>query len=122
MRFRMMLMTVAMAGMGSAVSWAGDNTLTSEEKQAGWTLMFNGKDTSGWEAQGKGKWKAEGEVLVGRQGDGYLAYTGGKFDQYGDFEFSADIKVDDTNADGKKRRGNSGVYFHTPGPLGSDCR
>ena len=25
-----------------------DNTLTPAEKKAGWTLLFNGRDTSGW--------------------------------------------------------------------------
>jgi glutathione peroxidase len=120
MNLRMGLFALAMLGIGVPVGLAADNKLTTDEKKAGWHLMFNGEDTSGWVAQGKGQWEVEDEVLVGRQGDGYLAYTGGKFDQYADFEFSADIKVSDTNADGKKRSGNSGVYFRTPGPFDKD--
>ena len=29
------------------------NQLTAEEKAAGWVLLFNGKDTSGWRQFGK---------------------------------------------------------------------
>ena len=34
------------------------NSLTAEEQAAGFKLLFNGQDLSGWEAPG-GNWKAE---------------------------------------------------------------
>ena len=43
------------------------NTLTDEEKNAGFELLFNGKDLEGWEQ--KGNWKVE-EGAFGRAGQG----------------------------------------------------
>ena len=65
--------TVAVAAMlfaSSAV--AADNELSDEEKQAGWQLLFNGKDVTGWKCN-NGKpiatpveERCDGSVQVGR--------------------------------------------------------
>ena len=73
-----------------AVRAAELNQLTAEEKAAGWILLFNGKDTSGWRQFGKqtppgAGWKVEDGVLkkLAKQRGGDIITTN-KFD---DFEF-----------------------------------
>jgi len=64
------------------------NQLTSEEKAAGWKLLFNGKDTSGWRQFGKQTppgpgWKVEDGVLkkiAGQRGGDII--TTNKFDDF----------------------------------------
>src|SRR5690242_3524298 len=68
---------------------AGPNTLTAEEQAAGWQLLFNGKDLTGWKGYKK---DAPGAAWVVE--DGAIALTaGGAGDlmtaaEYGPFELS----------------------------------
>ncbi len=86
-----------------AVLMLQDNTLTDDEKKAGWKLLFDGKTTEGWRAYKKDKitdgWQAVDGALarVGRGGDIVTV------EQFDDFELAIDWKV----ADG----GNSGIFF-----------
>ena len=78
-------------------------SLTSEEKAAGWKLLFDGKSLSGWrgyktETPPTG-WRAENGVLI-RDGAGGDLMT---VEQYGDFEFRFEWKV--------TPNGNSGVIY-----------
>ncbi len=83
---------------------AEPNTLTAEEKAAGWTLLFDGKDASThWRGYKKDKlpeaWKVEDGALVlkGKGGDIITK------EQYESFEISLDWKISEG--------GNSGLMF-----------
>lgn len=89
------------------------NSLSAQEKKAGWKLLFNGKDTSGWHSYGKkgigSAWQIEEAALKlhvpNRAGN--KAINGGDIVTdavfKGDFEFKADWKV--------SRLANSGIFF-----------
>jgi len=80
------------------------NTLSNEEREIGWFLLFDGKTTSGWRGYNKDSitpnWKVEnGELLAdGSKGD---IVTEQQFD---DFELSLEWKI--------QEGGNSGVFYH----------
>lgn len=79
------------------------NELTPAEKQAGWQLLFDGKDAGQhWRGFKKDKlpdgWKAEDGALV-RKGGGDIVTK----EQYESFDFSLDWKISEG--------GNSGVMF-----------
>jgi hypothetical protein len=84
---------------------AEPNTLTDEEKAAGWKLLFDGKSTDGWRNYKKqdvsSGWKVEnGElVCVDPRKAGDLLTK----DQYGAFELALDYKM--------APNANSGVIF-----------
>ena len=79
------------------------NTLTDQEKAAGWKLLFDGKSTAGWRAYGADTmpsgWQPVDGVLtrVSRAADIITK------DQYGDFELTLDWKLEP--------RGNSGLFY-----------
>jgi hypothetical protein len=83
---------------------AGPNTLTAEQTAAGWKLLFNGVDLTGWKGYKKDKpgdaWKVE---------DGALALTAGgagdlmTVEEYGPFELSYEWKI--------SPNGNSGLIY-----------
>lgn len=78
------------------------NTLSPEEKAAGWKLLFDGKTLNGWRGfkSATPGWQAVDGTLarVGRGGDLMTV------DEYGDFELALEWKI----AEG----GNSGIFFH----------
>lgn len=82
---------------------AQDNTLTEEEKKAGWKLLFDGKTLEGWKGYRKDKpgegWKAVDGVLTldGKGGD--ICTT----EEFADFELHADWKI--------SAGGNSGIMY-----------
>lgn len=90
---------------------APPNTLTAEEKAAGWKLLFDGKDASQWWRGYKkdklpDKWVAKDGALV-REGGGDIITK----EQFESFEFSLDWKISEG--------GNSGLMFkvqETDGP------
>ncbi len=78
---------------------ADPNTLTAEEKDAGFTLLFNGENLDGWKHSGN--WKVEdGAITRGGRG-GSLVYTTNKVPD--DFELRFEWKV--------ARGSNSGLYY-----------
>jgi hypothetical protein len=80
------------------------NTLTAEEQTAGWKLLFNGTDITGWKGYKK---DAPGAAWVVE--DGTLALTAGgagdlmTVEEYGPFELSLDWKI--------SPNGNSGIIY-----------
>jgi hypothetical protein len=99
------------------------NTLTEEEKQQGWKLLFDGTSTDGWRGAYQDKFPEKGWVV--RDGELTVLSSGGAESQHGgdivtteeydNFELSFDFKLTEG--------ANSGVkYFvveHSPKPKGS---
>ena len=91
-----------------------DNTLTEQEKQDGWELLFDGQSTEHWRgahessfpAQG---WEVKDGMLIVQPSDGAESQNGGDIvtnDEYSDFEFQVDFKLTEG--------ANSGIkYFVT---------
>ena len=82
------------------------NTLTDDEKAAGWTLLFDGKTTNGWHVynqQGVSGWDVkDGELIaLGKDGGGKDIVTDQEFDN---FELSLEWKISPA--------GNSGIFFN----------
>ena len=75
------------------------NQLTKEEKAAGFTLLFNGRDLEGWK-QG-GNWVVQEGVITRMGQGGSLTYQAAKVPD--DFELRFQWKV--------ARGSNSGVYY-----------
>jgi len=82
---------------------AGENQLTKKEKQAGWILLFNGKNFDGWMMSDKdqAKWKVEDGKIVANGPRSHLFTK----KQFKNFHFKAEVMT----APGS----NSGIYFHT---------
>lgn len=97
------------------------NTLTEEEKSAGWKLLFDGKTTLGWRGyKRKGMsdgWKiVDGELTRAAKGAGDIITE----DSFSSFEITLDYKISEG--------GNSGLMFHVsedfPAPwhTGPECQ
>ncbi len=84
------------AGSGKAAP----NTLTPEEKAAGFKLIFNGSDLSGWSVPG-GNWEARDGAITRTGKGGGIDYTGEPVPD--DFELRFEWKI--------SQGGNSGVYY-----------
>ena len=81
---------------------APDNTLTSQEKAAGWKLLFDGKTFKGWgctDSKSSGWIIDKGAMFYTTKGGGY-EYTEQTF---GNFEFKTDFMV--------PKGTNSGIFF-----------
>lgn len=104
MRTVLALTALALAATAHA---ADMNTLTAEEKAAGWQLLFDGKTLEGWRASdAPGSFSVKDDAIVVRGPRSHLFYVGPV--QQGDFrnfEFKADVLT--------FPKANSGVYFHT---------
>ncbi len=83
-------------------AFAADNELTEREKSAGWQLLFNGKDHTGWICNNGKKVAApiEDGALVPYKSGGYLIVADKPFS---DFIFKCDVKMG--------AQCNSGVFF-----------
>ncbi len=73
---------------------------------AGWKQLFNGKDLSGWEMVGPGRFVVENGLLKTEGGMGLLYYKGEKFG-------NTTIRVVFKTA---SERANSGVFIRLPEP------
>lgn len=87
------------------------NTLSSEEKAAGWKLLFDGKTTEGWRTLGKegfpkDGWSVKDGVLSLAKGPG-----GGDIvtkESFNDFELTWEWRLQEA--------GNSGLKYNLPNP------
>jgi len=92
--------------VGTAASQEINNTLTPEEKAAGWQLLFNGEDLSGWHNFKSQKIRAGWQVRNGTlacidpHNAGDLCTDG----QYDWFEFNIEYNI--------SSGGNSGIMYH----------
>jgi hypothetical protein len=103
-----LLLALALIGAASGLRAADaePNTLTAEEKAAGWKLLFNGKDLSGWH-----NFKKEGVRPGWQVKDGTLAcvdpHNAGDIvtmDKFDWFELQLDYNI--------SQGGNSGIIYH----------
>src|SRR5262245_48274511 len=97
-----LIVTFVAAGVASA---AEPNTLTDQEKAAGWKLLFDGKTTKGWRNYKKTDiapgWKVENGALVrGTEKGGDIITT----EEYAAFELSLEYNI--------SPGGNSGLIYH----------
>ena len=109
MRFNLS-MTVVLSALVFSTSWlhAADNQLSDAEKQAGWQLLFNGRDHTGWICN-TGKPIAtpvEDGALVPYKSGGYIIMYQKKF---ADFILKCDVRWEDP-------RCNSGIFFRVEDP------
>lgn len=87
---------------------ATDNRLTPQEKKAGWKLLFNGKDATGWICN-NGKTPADtviedGTLMPYKSGGYVLMYE----KPFGDFTLKCDVKM--------PAKCNSGIFFRMGNP------
>lgn len=103
---------IAFLFIGIKDIYSQNNQLTSQEKQDGWVLLFNGKNLEGWTSVGKDTppsfgWVIEddGALSVRKQGD----KRGGDIitrEQYSDFDLRVEFRI--------SKGANSGIkYFFT---------
>lgn len=93
---RLLFVVLLVCGASFVATAQEHNTLTKKERKAGWQLLWNGKDLSGWKSNSpngdmnKG-WKAvDGElVIMARSGAGDIITE----KRYHDFELSIDFKI-----------------------------
>jgi hypothetical protein len=106
-------MLAAVMGTAGTLAAAEPNTLTDDEKKAGWRLLFDGKSTEGWRGYNRKDmpqgWKAIDGALVRVSGGAGGKGAGGGDDiitteEFGSFELSLEWKV--------VSKGNSGVLYH----------
>jgi len=106
MSIRILFLMVAMTFCSGAV--AADNQLTDAEKKAGWQLLFNGQDHTGWKCNNGKKIATpveEGSLLPYKSG-GYIVIYDKKFS---DFVFKCDVRWEAENT-------NSGIFFRVEDP------
>ncbi len=92
---------------GLAARGAEVNELTSEEKAAGWKLLFNGKDLTGWRTFGKNSpagagWKVEDGVLI-KPAKAVQAGNIITEEQFTDYELTWEWKI--------AEKGNNGIKY-----------
>ena len=93
----------ASSAPASSAPVSGQNTLTAEERAAGWRLLFDGTAPTGWrgyktQAMPNG-WRVENGTLTKDTGVEDIVSR----DQYGDFEFAMDWKIGGG--------GNAGIFY-----------
>jgi len=96
---------------GKAKSAAPANTLTPEEKAAGWKLLFDGETTNGWRGFRRDRfpetgWVIEDGAIKHVAGRGQQSQHGGDIitvDQYDNFELQLEWRL--------SRGGNSGIKY-----------
>jgi hypothetical protein len=99
---------VAIALLFVAPAFAADNELSEAEKKAGWKLLFNGKDLTGWKCN-NGKPVAtpvENGSIVPYKSGGYIVMHEDTFDN---FVLKCDVRWENP-------RCNSGIFFRIENP------
>jgi hypothetical protein len=104
---KIILIAVVLIAVNSCNTKLGINTLTKEEKVAGWQLLFDGNTINGWRIFKNGEvtgWKIEEGILYN---SGIGSDHGGDIvtkDIFKDFELYLEWKIDSAS--------NSGIFYH----------
>jgi hypothetical protein len=99
------LIVGAMLVCAAAVGRAADapNTLSAEELDDGWILLFDGETLFGWQPSSEANWKvADGVISVSEGAKGLLNTT----TEFGDYVLRVDFRA--------AKGTNSGVFLRTP--------
>ena len=101
------LLVLMLPGLVDVVYAAGPNTLSDEEKNAGWRLLFDGRTTAGWRGYRSktmpASWKVENGSLLSRPQKGESRGDIITVDQFANFELVLEWKMTKGN--------NSGVIY-----------
>jgi len=76
----------------------------SGQTDAGWVVLFDGKNLDHWTQIGDANWKLADGVVAADKGNGFLVSK----DSYGDFQIRAEFWVDD--------EANSGIFIRCTDP------
>jgi len=105
---------IATVLISAPVSGQKVNTLTAKEKKAGWVLLFNGKDFTGWRqcngTEMPKNWIIEDDAMKVFTGEGRKPGQGANGDivygvkKFKNFELSIDWKA--------SKMGNSGIFYY----------
>ncbi len=104
------LSTISLLCLGFIlIAQPAPNTLTADEKAAGWKLLFDGKTMTGWVGIGKKElpamgWSAEDGILKHGKGGGDIVTA----EAFENFELSWEWNI--------SVGGNSGVKYNLPDP------
>ena len=96
---------IVASGNSALAAEADPNTLTADEKQQGFVLLFDGKTLDGWDGDSR-MWWVDGGAIVGSsdkhspEQNTFLVYK----EPYADFVLKAEVKL---------RNGNSGIQFRS---------
>ena len=91
------LLLVGLAGLAySHQTWA--------QSEAGWVVLFDGKNLDHWNKIGDANWRIEDGAVVADKGNGFLVSK----TTYGDFQLRAEFWVDDD--------ANSGIFIRCTDP------
>ena len=100
-----LLAVLTLAGCLGLSQWLSARADEKSDKDAGWVSLFNGKDLKGWKTHPKnpGKWFVKEGVLF--SGGKETSHLFSERDDYENFHFRIEAKIND--------KGNSGQYFRT---------
>jgi len=103
------LIFIAFSATGIGRLTAQVTTLTNKEKELGWVLLFNGRDTEGWrgykmDAIPKGWHVEEGCLVTSSTGGSEMSGDIITINQYEDFDLYLEWAI--------SPGGNSGIFFH----------
>ncbi len=114
MKRNLMIIAVVFAAALITIPATAQNKLTGKEKKAGWVLLFNGKDFTGWrQVNGTGmpvNWVIEDNSMKVFTGEGKKPGSGANGDiiysvkKFKNFEVSIDWKA--------SKMANSGIFYN----------
>ncbi len=96
----------------SASSMPDFNVMPDAKSGTGWQVLFNGKDLTGWaQKNGTATYRVEENSVVGRTSEGSPNSFMCTEKEYGDFELTFEVKVDDALNSGVQIRSRSTTDF-----------